>query len=403
MTDREPSIEEMLQTQHKEVRDIWNSELTPRHREQLLEGIKRDYLSKQKPDKPQDDSPISETSKASPQSHLTPEDLARIDTFGEAEGGIVQPSAAPPETPKSKTDHSRSETMSTFLVSIARFRRALREVFGYLWQWLQLSVLVGAIIGLGAIAMTEGYYTPKEILYLVCVGLLVAKAIHDLRQRELRKQIAIILIASGALICGGLVGWTESKRYHDKVVRAPAPEVLHGVLIPANDSTPPLPEGCDIPSDSVVLFLGDSVGYSISGELPVIRIKGENIISFSRGAGGVFMNARVYSIANNVVAQVTDNEIFINPGNLFHPERPDWHTLRIKDNTGAELLFVRYVNRRTILIRGTFYTACGPILVNAKDMQFGGNSFGGMCMGEVQSMFDADQNCVIRLAPYQKS
>ncbi len=97
-----------------------------------------------------------------------------------------------------------------------RFAAAAAVVCAYLWQWLQLSIVVAAFLAFGGIAMVFGEYTFAEILYFIGVGLFIGKAIHELNTHELRKEIAAILIAIGVVVLFVLVGWTEWKRCADK-------------------------------------------------------------------------------------------------------------------------------------------------------------------------------------------
>jgi hypothetical protein len=144
---------------------------------------------------------------------------------------------------------------------------------------------------------------------------------------------------------------------------------LHGVLIPANDPTPN--NACSdwgpIPSDAALLLLGDSASYTTASA--GISVKGEKLLSFSRTAAGINLNVRVYSKTSKVIAQITDNELFVNPSNIFHAKRPDWSTLIISDNNGSEVLHVYFINRNAIKVMGVLATAEGPITIDEHSIQ----------------------------------
>jgi hypothetical protein len=74
--------------------------------------------------------------------------------------------------------------------------------------------------------------------------------------------------------------------------------------------------------------------YTTAGQLPAIRANGETLLSFSRGSGGLYVSARVYSEALKAMAQVHDNSFELNQGNAFHREPSDFSRLIIKDNAG---------------------------------------------------------------------
>ncbi|HEY3102549.1 MAG TPA: hypothetical protein VGJ69_03105 [Pyrinomonadaceae bacterium] len=195
-----------------------------------------------------------------------------------------------------------------------------------------------------------------------------------------RRIIAFMLVA-GILAVIGRAAWPTPVTF--------GPD-LHGVLIPANDPTPPFPEGCTTPPpNAVILILGPAFGYTTEG-MPVLRTETDTLLSLSRGPGGVYVSARVYSEANRVIAQIHDNEFHINPSQVFHRETPDWSTLVIKDNNGVEVLRVSFINRFTIKVLGTFFTPeMGAVRVTDDEILFtlSQNRFGSMCVGESSGMF----------------
>jgi hypothetical protein len=174
----------------------------------------------------------------------------------------------------------------------------------------------------------------------------------------------------------------------DKVKKAPVvtETELHGLLIPANDPTPHT-ECRDIPSSAVILFLGNSVAYT-TFETAAIKIRGQAIVSFANVPGGINVSARVYSQTNKVVAQITNNELYVNPSNLFHTERPDWHTLIVKDNQGDEVLHVYFINKNAIKVLGTFYVPGADPVIIEETRQIIGVTTSANCFGEVETAFD---------------
>jgi hypothetical protein len=157
----------------------------------------------------------------------------------------------------------------------------------------------------------------------------------------------------------------------------------HSVLIPANRPTPPNPctsHGEKIPPDAVLLMLGGFASYTSSKSV-AIKARGEDVISFSRDRAGILVSARVYSPTNNVLAQITDNELFVNPSNVFKASRPDWHTLIIRDNV-SEVFRVSFVNRNAVKISGVLATSSGPIVLGEGEIRIGGLVMSDACDGE---------------------
>jgi hypothetical protein len=190
---------------------------------------------------------------------------------------------------------------------------------------------------------------------------------------------------SRALWCGvasvvfatlGIAFYIEGFVLRPKTI--PAPE-LHGLLIPANDPRPILKCPFDV-SEDVVVLLG-SFTLATKKEFTGVEIYGQKLLSLKKTDAGITVSARVISSNNKVVAQITDNEFYVNPSQYFRMERAeDWHTLRVIDGEGAQVLYVRYMNPTTIKVLGSFYTPNGPAtIVTEEKLTVGMATFRGGC------------------------
>jgi hypothetical protein len=109
-----------------------------------------------------------------------------------------------------------------------------------------------------------------------------------------------------------------------------------------------------------------------------IRLKGQEVFSISRDEGGISVSARVISVDNKVIAQITKNEIYVNPSGYFVLKRPDWPSLIIEDPKGHQVLNVYYINPSTVRVLGSFQTLGGPSIIITQDaVRAGGITFGG--------------------------
>jgi len=206
------------------------------------------------------------------------------------------------------------------------------------------------------------------------------------RIRIVGTGVLSVLIAVALVLLWWL--WLQPQHKPETVIIPASTPELHGVLIPANDPTP-ITE-CDIPPETTALFLGDSVAFT-TAKTAAIRAKGDELISFKTVPSGVYISARVYSPANKVIAQITDNEMFVNPGNIFlAPQRPDWHNLIIRDNQGEEVLHVTFINKNVIKILGSFSTPSlkWPIVISEHHLHVPGAGFERNCFGNAGAMID---------------
>ena len=92
-----------------------------------------------------------------------------------------------------------------------------------------------------------------------------------------------------------------------------------------------------------------------------------------------------------MVATIENNEFRINPNNYFYIERPDRHTLIVRDQQNRECLNVRFLNPAAIKVLGVFEfpTAKIPAIVIDKEkvLSIEGTVLRDMCMGEGEGAF----------------
>lgn len=151
----------------------------------------------------------------------------------------------------------------------------------------------------------------------------------------------------------------------------------HGLLQPADEPTPKNP--CrEIPQNSLAIILGNSAAYSSSPTHTVIMIKGETVLSFERAGEEIAISARVFSKDRKIVAEIRENEFFINPNNYFRSERPDTHSLRVFDQEGRKVLDVRFINRRAIRFLGIFSHPGREVVISETEGLFANT----ICFGE---------------------
>lgn len=221
----------------------------------------------------------------------------------------------------------------------------------------------------------------------ICLGYLgVGGGFHNQRMLALKITYATLFL----VLTGGFLYFYQKLRVDlerpdsaDQVTK-PRPE-LHGLLIPANDPRPGYPLPAEIGDDAVVVFLGDS-RLITKGKVTGIEVMGQKLISVTTGAeGAIAISARVISPANKVVAQITENEFYVNPDNFFRMRRDDWHTLEVVDQVGNQVLYVRYLNPTTIKVLGSFYIPNQPPTIIAEDHFIAG----GMEFREMDMAFNA--------------
>lgn len=232
------------------------------------------------------------------------------------------------------------------------------------------------------------------------------KGIKDVRWR-FRMDVAAYILAAIAGVLFVLVGifYAEHKTpsiilfgsaclfltvaaclYWANAIAGPSETPISGVLIPASEPVPP--NQCDemsgVPSDAVVLLLGNVSAYTVRFPMVVLRVGKLNLLTIKKNSsGGLALSAKVFSRDLRIVADLEDNEFHVNPNNYFKIKRPNRSTLTVYDQQGNVAIAVRYLNPRVIRVTGTFCSPTyEPIIIDETSVTplFGTST---ICIGEV--------------------
>jgi len=131
-----------------------------------------------------------------------------------------------------------------------------------------------------------------------------------------------------------------------------------GILTPSNEPTPPIPCGSlSIPPDAItaVLEQGDLRGYAIFQSLPHVIVESRShgpVLSVDRTEqGNISVVLDLRSNDGKIIARVNKNGYVINRNNTLEI-RKDQHSLDVIDLYGIDVLSLRYLNPKTLLIKG---------------------------------------------------
>jgi hypothetical protein len=152
-------------------------------------------------------------------------------------------------------------------------------------------------------------------------------------------------------------------------------------LVPGNKPTPDAP--CDHnslttpPKGAIVFLVGSNEFWSSrSGESDIITLDGKAIVSMKKSDRGLLFDIEMFDLNKKLVAKIKNNKSILIPKNYSRKERStDLRTLTLYDDYDKEILYVDYLNDRTILIRGVFTGPNGTTIV-ADDNQILGSVTG---------------------------
>jgi hypothetical protein len=161
-------------------------------------------------------------------------------------------------------------------------------------------------------------------------------------------------------------------------------DALKGLLVPGNDPDPPLPEAClrePVPQNAIRVYLGSTAaGLSTSDEVTVLTVGESDILDVRRTPKGLAINAKTFSQDGKIIAQITDNQFYINPNNFFRMDKPDTHSMIVYDLQGRKVLDVRYINSHSVKVLGIFQVPGAPVVDIEESVLFlAGSSLRNTC------------------------
>jgi hypothetical protein len=136
-------------------------------------------------------------------------------------------------------------------------------------------------------------------------------------------------------------------------------------LVPGNKSTPESPCGnYKPPKGTIAFFVGSNEFWSSGGETHVITLDGKPVVTMKRSERGLLFDIEMFDLTRKLVAKLKNNKSILVPKNYNHKERsPDLSTLTLYDDYDKEILYVEFLNDKTVLIRGVFTGPNGTTIV----------------------------------------
>ncbi len=161
---------------------------------------------------------------------------------------------------------------------------------------------------------------------------------------------------------------------------------IRGLLIPANDPSPP--HNCRQPPNAhKTIYFGTGVA-TMSDEMNafgLITMAGEEVFSLENTPTGILINATLRNKSGNVVATIEKNVFNSKSTFEYEATNPDQHSLLVLDSNNQIVLYVRYLNPQAIKILGTFYHPKRPlpVVMEENSLSIGSMSMKTFCIGEI--------------------
>jgi len=128
----------------------------------------------------------------------------------------------------------------------------------------------------------------------------------------------------------------------------------------------------------MLVILGNSASWGTSFPQTIIRIGNDKMLTMDEIAGRITLSGKFFSRDGKIVAELKDNEFYINPNNYFRKKRPDTHSLVVYDQEGTEILKVRFINPHTIKFTGIIRHPLATVVISETEGLFRNT----ICTGE---------------------
>ena len=231
---------------------------------------------------------------------------------------------------------------------------------------LKLSALaVGLWLLFALVTVTVLSPATRLLSFGLMTGALFIVTLYEMNKKDRDWKKAILLVLGTWLICGVTLLAANRLLPHEEP---------GGPLTAASDLAPATAcSGIKIADDNLLMIVGQSgvVGKG-RGPFTPFFVGTCPALSISRNPQGLLVNAFGYDSDNNVVYRIHDNVFDQVMGGFLVEHRPNPSTLVIGDDHGPRVLEIRYLNKTTVTISGTFH--CGdsaPINVSANGVAAG--------------------------------
>jgi hypothetical protein len=157
-----------------------------------------------------------------------------------------------------------------------------------------------------------------------------------------------------------------------------------GPLLAANDPMPPMTcRGTPAAGDLVMALGTDRMIGKGPGPFSPLTVDDCMVMSLRREKGGLMIRAFFYDWNNDIAFSVMDNVYEPSMPLALRPFRPDPYSYVLLDRFDKEVLYVRYLNRNAVRIRGRFLCGTQPqAIIHDDEVLVGGIRIGGVFLGQ---------------------
>ena len=168
-----------------------------------------------------------------------------------------------------------------------------------------------------------------QVLFPVLFAVFLAFSFHFYQNKSINKVIIF-----------GLLAWVSVGLAIAVYIKSnlSSENEFSGLIMPANQPRPKSDLVDSVPPNAFLILLGNSVAWSERLPVDILNLKNESVLSIKEKDGNILLSAKLFDNKNKIIAELVDNEWFINKNNYFRKKRPNKSQLVIYDQSSAEVL-----------------------------------------------------------------
>ncbi|HEX4147163.1 MAG TPA: DUF3500 domain-containing protein [Pirellulales bacterium] len=160
-------------------------------------------------------------------------------------------------------------------------------------------------------------------------------------------------------------------------------------------------KGKGIPESVIIVDFGGTVrSFAADFPFPVVKEQGEWVILLGQEGSKLWVSARFYNDAGQMVCEIEKNQLRTNDQNAYRIERTP-HALTVFDQEAKKVFAIHFLNDRAVRLFGDFYSREGcHVVINESGVEFGHDrSFSNTGLNGVSLVLDPPSQALTRTEP----
>jgi hypothetical protein len=214
--------------------------------------------------------------------------------------------------------------------------------------------VLGAFLAGGAVALIEIWPSDHLLALIVLATFIAMVLIYEMLVRgwPLAPTIGFCVVTYAS-------AWAIYQKVGHNLPIDTDSEVY---LIPGNEQFNSKP--CKQPEGSIAFIAGTNEFWSDEEgrQIGIIILDNKPVVTMKKTERGLLFSVEMFNLERKLVAKISNNKSILLPKNFGYKIK-DPNTITLYDDYDKEILYVKFVNKNTVFIRGVFTGPDGTTIV----------------------------------------